>query len=194
VSRDPYAAPFALRSVDSPAPDVSRAAVVGAKRSQDGGSVVRAEAGNRSPVVRAVESSDSLYSDLAQSLEQAKRGVPLNKMRRDEAEEARRRERAYEPGRFERAVNLVIGKHVRRLGPGEYEVDGNEQPVYHVAPDGDLPCDCTDSRMRPNIICKHRLAAVLCELDLPLVQAFSDVIERRKKHAKEAGIETEDAA
>jgi hypothetical protein len=163
---------------------------------------VRANVGSGTPEPQPA--SDSLERDLALSVELTKpaSGVTLPDLNEaatrvnwhEEREEARRRERAYEPGRFERAVNLVIGKHVRRLGPGEYEIDGNEQPVYHVAPDGDLPCDCMDSRMRPNIICKHRLAAVLCELDLPLVQAFSDVLERRKKHAKEAGIETEEDA
>jgi hypothetical protein len=175
VTRDPYDVPFALRALDSPAPDVSRAEVVGVERRIGTERVLGSERAERAPATRSTPVSDSLYSNLSQSLEQAKRGVPLNKMRP-------RRDESIEPGRLRRAIKRL--PFVEQVGPRQFRVKGNDEPWYAVDLDVEPPCYCKDRENR-GVQCLHELACRLRLFEPQAVKAMADLIEMDERNAKE---------
>lgn len=51
----------------------------------------------------------------------------------------------------------------RRLGQGRYRIDGGSEPHFVDLVSPDVPrCDCGDHLYRDSI-CKHMLAALICE-------------------------------
>jgi hypothetical protein len=81
-------------------------------------------------------------------------------------------ERAHDPGRFARALELAQKGLVTQVGPMQYKVAGNEEKHYDVDLSAETPCYCADmwwsgQRIRNN--CKHTLAARILSRD-PSVQ------------------------
>jgi hypothetical protein len=130
--------------------------------------------GNTDRESPAPERSDSLLRDLQQSVEQTKKGVPLNKVRRDES---------IEPGRLRRAVALL--PFVQQIGPKDFRVKGNDEPQYHVALETNPPCYCRDAEMR-GVQCKHELCCRLWLREPQVVQALGDMLLQQEKNLKEA--------
>jgi hypothetical protein len=84
--------------------------------------------------------------------------------------------RGYDLGRLMRGATRPI----KRLGPMQFVVKGNEQPKYYVNLDLDTPCECTDAQMhgRP---CLHEIAARLQNGDTGLVAALGDALLKAQK-------------
>jgi hypothetical protein len=77
----------------------------------------------------------------------------------------------YEPGRLRRAAVLAV----KQMGPKEYAVAGQEEPVYFVNLNIDVPCTCMDATMHGRG-CKHELAARLQTGEPALVMALGQML------------------
>lgn len=88
-------------------------------------------------------------------------------------------EAGYEPGRLRRAAQLAV----KRLGPQQFRVRGQDEEFYDVNLEIDTPCDCADAwhRGRP---CKHELASRLANGDMPLIQALGDMLLKAENVSK----------
>ena len=87
--------------------------------------------------------------------------------------------RAYEPGRLRRAAQLAV----RRLGPHQYRVRGQDEPHYDVNLELDTPCTCADAWHRGRG-CKHELAGRLHDGDMALIQALGDMLLAAEQRSK----------
>jgi hypothetical protein len=93
---------------------------------------------------------------------------------------------AYRPDRLRRAWQLVKGGMVKPLGPGQYKVAGNVEPVYYVDLAGDPPCMCRDQEYRGSAIkqqCKHTLAARIAAQDPAVLLALIEFMEFKESAA-----------
>lgn len=88
--------------------------------------------------------------------------------------------KGYDRGRLMRGAT----RPVKRLGPMQFRVKGNDQPYYDVNLELDTPCDCVDAQMhgRP---CLHEIAARLQNGDLGLVQALGDALLKAQQRTEE---------
>jgi uncharacterized Zn finger protein len=85
-------------------------------------------------------------------------------------------EHGYEPGRLRRAAQLAV----KRLGPMQFRVRGQDEPFYDVNLEIDTPCTCMDAYHHGRG-CKHELAARLQNGDLALIQALGDMLLKAHK-------------
>ncbi len=85
----------------------------------------------------------------------------------------------YEPGRLRRAAQLAV----KRLGPQQFRVRGQDEEFYDVNLEIDTPCCCADAwhRGRP---CKHELSARMANGDMALIQALGDMLLKSDKANK----------
>jgi hypothetical protein len=91
---------------------------------------------------------------------------------RGPAQPKARHEHPVDPARLRRAALLAV----RRVGPEEYEVQGQDEPFYYVSLAGDPPCYCADSANRPSVQCKHFLSARLANGDMGLIQMLGNML------------------
>lgn len=85
----------------------------------------------------------------------------------------------YEPGRLRRAAVLAV----KKLGPNQYRVRGQDEPFYDVNLDLDTPCTCKDAEFHGRG-CKHELAARLHNGDSALIMALGMMLlEQTKRNA-----------
>lgn len=88
-------------------------------------------------------------------------------------------EQGYEPGRLRRAAVLAV----RKLGPHQYRVRGQDEPYYDVNLDLDTPCSCKDAEFHGRG-CKHELSARLHDGDSALIMALGMMLlEQTKRNA-----------
>lgn len=78
---------------------------------------------------------------------------------------------AYDPGRLRRAAQLAV----KRLGPGQARVKGQDEPWYDVDLSADVPCYCKDAEFHGRG-CKHELAVRLASGDMGLIQALGEML------------------
>ena len=91
------------------------------------------------------------------------------------------RSRPYDPARLARGARRAV----KRLGDGEYAVQGNERLVYYVNLNSDLPCDCADSQYRgARGPCLHECAARLHAGDSTLIMALGEQLLKAEQFAK----------
>lgn len=82
--------------------------------------------------------------------------------------------------RLRRAWKLVASGRVERVGPGQFKVAGNVEPVYYVDLAGDQCCTCCDMEYRGRAIneqCKHVLAARLANHDPELLLTLVSMMQ-----------------
>lgn len=93
--------------------------------------------------------------------------------------------RTIEHGRLLRGMALL--PFMEELGPNEFRVRGNEEPVYYVNLDGDPVCYCDDAKHAPRAsrMCKHEIACRLWSMELGVVTAMNDILVKRKAHLAE---------
>lgn len=89
-------------------------------------------------------------------------------------------EQGYEPGRLRRAAQLAV----KRLGPNQFRIRGQDEPFYDVNLDLDTPCTCADAWHRGRG-CKHELQARMANGDMRLVQALGDMLLKAHKANEE---------
>ena len=82
----------------------------------------------------------------------------------------------YEPGRLRRAAQLAV----RRLGPMQFRVRGQDEPHYDVNLDLDVPCCCKDAEFHGRG-CKHELSARMANGDMGLIQALGEMLLKAHK-------------
>ena len=86
--------------------------------------------------------------------------------------------RGYEPARLRRAASLAV----KKLGPRQYRVRGQEQEYYDVSLDTDPACYCIDSQYKGGtIMCKHETAARLHDGDAGLLQSLGNMLLAQQK-------------
>jgi hypothetical protein len=89
----------------------------------------------------------------------------------------------YEPGRLRRGA----ARAVKKIGPRQYRVAGNEQPYYDVSLDTDPPCYCKDAEYHGRGCC-HELAARLHDGDAALIMGLGMMlVEQEKRHEEAEG-------
>ena len=96
--------------------------------------------------------------------------------------------RAFEPGRFARAVSLAVTK----LGPRQYRVAGQDEPHYDVSLDADPPCYCRDQEINGRRLggnCKHVICARLQEREPAAINELIARYEQQIQRLREAGLE-----
>lgn len=82
----------------------------------------------------------------------------------------------YEPGRLRRASMLAV----KRVGPNQFRVRGQEEEFYDVNLDLDTPCSCMDA-WHHGRGCKHELSARLASGDMKLVMALGEMLLAKEK-------------
>lgn len=93
---------------------------------------------------------------------------------------------AVEPGRLRRAAQLAV----KRLGPGQFLVQGQTEPAYTVDLTGDQMCFCRDQEYRGGRIayCKHILASRLASGDMGLIHTLAALYEPQLRAEREMGL------
>lgn len=86
----------------------------------------------------------------------------------------------YDPGRLRRGATRAV----KKVGPRQYMVAGNEQRVYAVNLELDTPCTCRDAEFHGRG-CLHELAARLHDGDMKLIQALGDMLLQAEQRNEE---------
>jgi hypothetical protein len=69
---------------------------------------------------------------------------------------------------------------VKRLGPMQFRVRGQDEPFYDVNLEIDTPCTCMDAYHHGRG-CKHELSARMANGDMGLIQALGDMLLKAHK-------------
>lgn len=88
-----------------------------------------------------------------------------------------RREEAVESGRLRRAATRAI----KKIGPGQYVVQGTVERCWYVDLSLDYPCQCPDAQYR-GARCLHTIAAQLQEREPGVVLALGELL-LQQQHA-----------
>lgn len=90
---------------------------------------------------------------------------------------------AYCPKRLRRAAVLAV----KRIGPEQFVVRGQDEPFYTVSLACDPPCYCADYYHRggPTNPCKHILAVRLHSGDSALILALGEMLLKAERHMEE---------
>lgn len=86
----------------------------------------------------------------------------------------------YEPGRLRRAAQLAV----KRLGPAQFAVKGQDEPFYRVDLSADVPCYCKDAEFHGKG-CKHYLASRMANGDMGLLLALGQMLVETEKRLEE---------
>lgn len=88
--------------------------------------------------------------------------------------------RPYSPARLRRAATRAI----MRLGPMQFAVQGNVEPIYYVDLSQDPPCQCRDTEHRGGMLrgrCLHTLAAELQNGNEALLIAYGEMLMTKER-------------
>src|SRR5689334_18766891 len=99
-----------------------------------------------------------------------------------------------EYGRLVRAIAIIRagqrdGKPtLKRLGPQQFKVRGNDQPVYYVDLTAEQRCWCKDAEFssRYERMCKHEIACRLANMEPGMLSHMVDVIAREEQRKLQA--------
>lgn len=94
----------------------------------------------------------------------------------------------FENGRLARAWQRIKAGGVDKLGPRQFQVQGNEEPSYFVDLDADPPCYCKDSEYHGRG-CLHELAALLAAHDPMFLNVVAEKLMQQMVANRENGTE-----
>jgi hypothetical protein len=94
----------------------------------------------------------------------------------------------FENGRLARAYERIQVGGVDKLGPRQFQVQGNDEPTYFVDLDGDPPCYCKDSQWHGRG-CLHEIAGLLMAKDALFINAIAEKLLKEMVANRENGTE-----